>query len=119
MLQLVPLFAANLSKSYPTFNCRNITYYAYALSVYAACESDVTLVKCFLNRCFKRKCTSKLISVYSILERQDRNIFKKVSNSVSHPLLSIMPCIKSPNYNLTKKDQLQAKNKYLHNSFNI
>ena len=44
------------------------------------------------------------LSVYIfILERQDPNIFKKVSNSVCHPLLSIMRCIKSPNYNLRKK----------------
>ena len=27
----------------------------YALSVYAASESDVTPVQCFLDRCFKRK----------------------------------------------------------------
>ena len=47
----------------------------YALSVYAASESDLTPVQCFLDRCFKRKCTSKPVSVYDFLERQDRKNF--------------------------------------------
>ena len=50
----------------------------YALSVYAASESDLTPVQCFLDRCFKRKYTSKPVSVYDFLESQDRQIFRKV-----------------------------------------
>ena len=58
----------------------------YALSIYAASDSDLTPVQCFLDRCFKRKCTSKPVTVY---ERQDRKIFRKVvPNSTGHPLLS-------------------------------
>ena len=53
----------------------------YALSVYAASESDLTPVQCFLDRCFKRKYTSKPVSVYDFLERQGRKIFRKVSNA--------------------------------------
>ena len=41
-------------------------------------ESDLTPVQCFLDPCFKRKYTSKLVSVYDFLERQDRQIFRKV-----------------------------------------
>ena len=66
----------------------------YALSVYATSESDLTPVQCFLDRCFKRKYTSKPVSVYDFLERQDRKIFRKVSNAKGHPLLSIMPLVK-------------------------
>ena len=51
----------------------------YALSVYAATKSDLTPVQCFLDRCFKRKYTSKPVSVYDFLERQDRKNFRKVS----------------------------------------
>ena len=58
----------------------------YALSVYAASESDLTPVQCFLDRCFKRKYTSKPVSVYDFLERQDHKIFKKASNAKGHPL---------------------------------
>ena len=77
----------------------------YALSVHAASasESDLIPVQCFLDRCFKRKYTSKPVSVYDFLERQDRKIFRKVSNAKGHPLLSIMPRIKPSSYNLRKE----------------
>ena len=48
-----------------------------ALSVYAASKSDLTPVQCFLDRCFKRKYTSKPVSVYDFLERQDCKNFQK------------------------------------------
>ena len=38
----------------------------YALSVYAASESNLTPVQCFLDRCFKRKYMSKPVSVFMI-----------------------------------------------------
>ena len=75
----------------------------YALFVHAASESDLIPVQCFLDRCFKRKYTSKPVSVYDFLERQDRKIFRKVSNAKGHPLLSIMPHIKPFSYNLRKE----------------
>ena len=54
----------------------------YALSVYAVSESDLTPVQCFLDRYFKSKYTSKRVSVYDFLERQDRKIFRKFSNTM-------------------------------------
>ena len=81
----------------------------YALSVYAASESDLTPVQCFLDRCFKRKYTSKPVSVYDFLERQDRKIFKKVFNAKGHPLLSIMPRVKPSSYNLRKETSFKPK----------
>ena len=81
----------------------------YALSVYAASESDLTPVQCFLDRCFKRKYTSKPVSVYDFLERQDRKIFRKVSNAKGHPLLSIMPRVKPSSYNLRKETCFKPK----------
>ena len=65
-------------------------------------------VQCFLDRCFKRKYTSKPVSVYDFLERQDRKIFRKVSNAKGHPLLSIMPRVK-PTYNLRKETCFRPK----------
>ena len=81
----------------------------YALSVYAASESDLTPEQCFLDRCFKRKYTSKRVSVYDLLERQDRKIFRKVSNSKRHPLISIMLRVKSSSYNLRKETCFKPK----------
>ena len=40
----------------------------YALPVYAASESDLTPVQSFLDRCFKRKYTSKPVRVCDFLE---------------------------------------------------
>ena len=74
-----------------------------------AFESDLTPVQCFLDRCFKRNYTSKPVSVYDFLERQDRKIFKKVSNAKGHPLLSIMPCVKPSSYNLRKETCFKPK----------
>ena len=56
------------------FNTIALPNVNYALSVYAASESDLTPVQCFLDRCFKRKYASKPVSVYDLLERQDRKI---------------------------------------------
>ena len=68
----------NQSEVDPLFNIIVLPNINYALSVHAASESDLTPVQCFLDRCFKRKYTSKPASVYDFLERQDRKIFKKV-----------------------------------------
>ena len=83
----------------------------YALSVHAASasESDLIPVQCFLDGCFKRKYTSKPVSVYDFLERQDRKIFRKVSNAKGHPLLSIMPRVKPSSYNLRKETCFKPK----------
>ena len=91
----------------------------YTLSVYAASESDVTPVQRFLDQCFKRKYTSKPVSVYDFLEWQDRKIFRKVSNAKGRPLLSIMPRVKPYSYNLRKETCFKPKINPLHfkNSF--
>ena len=81
----------------------------YALSVYAASELDLTIVQCFLGHYFKSKYTSKRVSVYDFLERQDHKIFRKVSNAKGHPLLSIMPRVKPSSYNLRKETCFKPK----------
>ena len=78
--------------------------------MYAASESDLTPVQCFLDRCFKRNYTSKPVSsVYDFLERQDRKIFRNVSNPKGHPLLSIMPRVKPSSCNLRKETCFKPK----------
>ena len=53
--------------------------------------------------------TSKPVSVYDFLERQDRKIFRKVSNAKGHPLLSIMPRFEPSSYNLRKETCFKPK----------
>ena len=78
----------------------------YALSVYAASESDLTPAQCFLDRYFKSKYTSKRLSVYDFLKSQDCKIFRNVSNTT---LLSIMPHVKPYSYNLRKETCFKPK----------
>lgn len=91
----------------------------YALSVYAASEFDLTPVQCFLDHCFKRKYTSKCVSAYDLLEKQNRKIFRKVSNSKGHSLISIMLHVKSSSYNLREETCFKPKINTIHfkNSF--
>ena len=63
----------------------------------------------FLDRCFKRQFCSKYINVNNLLEIQDRNIFKKVSNTVNYPLLPSLPRIKSTHYNLIRNSSEKPK----------
>ena len=102
-------FGSDASEIDLLFNTIVLPNINYALSVYAASESDLTPVQCFLDRCFKRKYTSKPVSVYDFLERQDRKIFKKVFNAKGHPLLSIMPRVKPSSYNLRKETCFKPK----------
>ena len=50
-----------------------------------------------------RKHTSKPVGFYDFLERQDRKIFRKVSNAKGHPLLSIMSLVKPSRDSLRKE----------------
>ena len=110
----------NQSEIHPLFNIIVLPNINYALSVRAASESDLTPVKCFLDRCFKRKYTSKPVGVYDFLERQDHKLFRKVSDAKGHPLLSIMTRVKPSSYNLrtetcfkTKINAMRFKNSFI------
>ena len=45
----------------------------------------LTAMQCFLDRCYKRKFTSKSFSIKHLLEKQDRKVFRKVSGKDRHP----------------------------------
>ena len=86
----------------------------HALAVYGASESDLSTVQGFLHRCFKHQFCSKHSNVYNLLETQDRNIFKKVSNTVNYPLLPFLLRIKSTHYNLRRKSSEKPKINTVH-----
>ena len=46
----------------------------YGLPVYGASEAELTTMQCFLDRCYKRKYTSKSFSIKHLLEKQDRKV---------------------------------------------
>ena len=78
----------------------NITY---ALAVYGAAEPELTTAQQFLDRCYNRKYISKKLSIYQLLEKQDKKIFKKASFLSSHPLYTNLPKTKRVTYSLRSK----------------
>ena len=78
----------------------NITY---ALSVYGASESELTIAQQCLDRCFKRSYISKKLEIAELLKVQDHRICRKVSNIPNHPLRANFPQTKITRYNLRNK----------------
>lgn len=62
------------------FNTVVLPNFTHGLSVYGASDSDITAIKSFLNRSFKRKYISVKTDIRSILEESDLNF-------ISHALL--------------------------------
>ena len=57
--------------------------FSYALSVYGASDSDLSVKQNFLDRCMKRKLymyTSKNVNIRDLLEKADKTLYKKRSN---------------------------------------
>ena len=50
--------------------------FSYALSVYGASESDLTVIQNFLDRCHKRRFISFPVFIKNLLNKQDRSILK-------------------------------------------
>ena len=57
--------------------------FSYALSVYGASDSDLSVKQNFFDRCMKRKLymyTSKNVNIRDLLEKADKTLYKKRSN---------------------------------------
>ena len=84
----------------------NITY---ALAVYRAAEPELTTAQQFLDRCYNRKYISKKLSIYQLLEKHEKKIFKKASFRSSHPLHTNLPKIKQVTYSLRSKSSARPR----------
>ena len=49
----------------------------YGLMVYGASDSDLNVMQRFLDRCHKRHFTSQTVSIFNLLEQQDKFAFKR------------------------------------------
>ncbi|XP_068698084.1 uncharacterized protein [Montipora foliosa] len=78
----------------------NITY---ALSLYGASESELTIAQQFLDRCVKRIYTSKKLEIGELLKEQDHRICREVSSIPNHPLRANFPETKTARFNLRNK----------------
>ena len=83
----------------------NITY---PLAVYGAAEPELTTAQQFLDICYNRKYISKKLSIYQLLEKQDKKIFKKASFLSSHPLHTNLPKTKQVTYSLRSKSSARS-----------
>ena len=57
--------------------------------MYGASDSDLNVIQRFLDRCHKRNFTSQTVSIFNLLEQQDKSAFKRAINN--HMLGAIIP----------------------------
>ena len=99
---------AELDHLFSSIVLPSITY-MYGLPVYGASEAELAAMQCFLDRCYKRKYTSKSFSIKHLLETQDRKVFRKVSGIDRHPLRGLLPKMKVSTYNLRNRTNQYMK----------
>ena len=73
----------------------------YGLAVYGASDSDLNVIQRFLDRCHKRHFTSQTVSIFNLLEQQEKSAFKRAINN--HMLGAIIPKDKELVYNLRRR----------------
>ena len=59
------------------FNAIVLPNFSYALPVYGASDSDLSVIQNFLDRCMKRKFMSKNVNIRDLLEKVDKTLYKK------------------------------------------
>ena len=80
---------------------------SYGLSVIGCSSPDLNSLQQFLDRCYKRKFTSKHYNIYDLLEKSDMNIFKAMHLSKDHPLKDLQPKQKASHYNLRNSGSIK------------
>ena len=85
------------------FSALVLPNFTYGLPVYGAVDSDLTVIQNFLDRCFKRKYTSKRMDIRELLEKADKKLFKVRSVDPHCPLSNIIPKKKETKYQLRNK----------------
>lgn len=59
------------------FNVIVLPNFSYALPVYCASDSDLSVMQNFLDRCMRRKFMSKNVNIRDLLEKRTRHYPKK------------------------------------------
>ena len=76
----------------------------HGLVVYGASDSDLNVIQRFLDKCHKRHFTSQTVSIFNLLEQQDKSAFKRAINN--HMLGAIIPNERELVYNLRRRCHL-------------
>ena len=92
--------------------------------MYGASDSDLNVIQRFLDRCHMRNFTSQTVSIFNLLEQQDKSAFKGTIDN--HMLGAIIPKDKELVYNLHRRrcrlPQIKTeryKKTFLNRLFNI
>ena len=64
-------------------------------------RNDLNVIQRFLDRCHKRHFTSQTVSIFNLLEQQDKSAFKRAIDN--HMLGAIIPKDKELVYNLRRR----------------
>ena len=73
------------------------------------CITVLTVIQNFLDWCQKRRFISFPVSIEDLLNKQDRNILKKLISTDCHPLKDIIPVQKTYVHNLWTKGCARPK----------
>ena len=85
------------------FSALVLPNFTYGLPVYGVVNSDLTVIQNSLDRCFKRKYTSKRMDIRELLEKADKKLFKVRSVDLDCLLSNIIPKKKETKYHLRNK----------------
>ena len=71
------------------FNAIVLPNFSYALSIYGASDSDLSVIQNFLDRCMKRKYTSKNVNIRDLLEKADKTLYKFKENDKTFEIINM------------------------------
>ena len=71
------------------FNAIVLPNVSYALSIYGASDSDLSVIQNFLDRCMKRKYTSKNVNIRDLLEKADKTLYKFKENDKTFEIINM------------------------------
>ena len=74
-----------------------------------AVDSDLRVIPNFMNRCFKKKYTSKRMDIRELLGKADKKLFKVRSVDPDCPLTNIIPKKKETNYQLRNRSAHRSR----------
>ena len=74
-----------------------------------AVDSDLRVIPNFMNRCFKKKYTSKRMDIRELLGKADKKLFKVRSVVPDCPLTNIIPKKKETKYQLRNRSAHRSR----------
>ena len=81
----------------------------YGLIVYGSSPPELSSVRNYLDRCYKRKYILDKINIYNLINEFGNRLFNTIKEQIEHPLYNILPRLKVSKYHLRKKSTVKPK----------